>query len=164
MPSPKWIGPFKIKTLLENCHNKSQEWPPAANGVYVVSLKRWRGEPNRNSEAIYVGGNTGASKRFATRIGDLLADTFGFFDGGTGHHSGGQSIFGFCENKRVKPLNLFLGWKKYLIDPESKSSTPANCPRCQEILVYEYFNSKNGLLLNKNRPSKCKIHKARRKK
>ncbi|MCF8721780.1 hypothetical protein [Nitrospina gracilis] len=157
MSSPQWVGPFTIKQLLENCHNCEQEWPPDTNGVYVVSLKKWRGQPKRSSEVIYVGGNAGKSKRFATRIGDLFADIFGFYGGGTGHHSGGQAIYEFCNSKRTPPLELFIGWKKYLIDPKVKSSRFHNCPRCQELKLYEQFKG-IGDFLNKYRPRKCKKH------
>lgn len=154
MPSPKWIGPYTVKALLENCLSKLQEWPPKANGVYVVSKKNWRGEPKITGQILYVGGNTGKSERFTTRVGDLIADMFGFYDGKTGHHSGGQSINNYCANEKLSPLNLYLGWKKYLIHPESKSSSPSNCPRCQEIQIWKDLNP----LLNKNKPSKCKWH------
>ncbi len=155
MPSPQWIGPFKVKVLLENCMNKSQEWPAKDNGVYVVSKEKWRGEPKITNKILYVGGNTGKSERFATRIGDLIADMFGFYGGGTGHHSGGRSINKDCKNENLNPLNLYLGWKKYLIDPESKSSRPANCPRCHERTLYDDLKPK----LNKKKPSKCPWHK-----
>ncbi len=154
MSSPVWVGLFKIRDLLENIHSANQQWPPKANGVYIISKRLWRTKPNTNSEILYVGGNTGKSERFVTRIGDLMADLFGFYGGNTGHHSGGQSINKYCHENKIHPLNLFLGWKKYLISPESKSSAPSNCSRCQEVLLHADLSPK----LNKNKPSKCKWH------
>lgn len=104
---------------------------------------------------MYVGGNTGNSERFATRVGDLMADMFGFYGGDTGHHSGGQHIYEYCEKNKIHPLDLYLGWKKYLISPKSNSSVPSNCPRCQEVLLHDELDPKP----NRNKPPKCKWHK-----
>lgn len=138
-----WEGPFQIRDLLENSINEEHPWPPASGGIYLVSLNAWELEPTRECEPLYVGGNTGKSDRFCTRIGDLVADIFGFFDGGTGHHSGGQSLWKYCRKNGVKPLDLFLGW-----------GVEVSCPRCAEIEAYETLSPE----LNKKRPSRCPDH------
>lgn len=85
----RWVGPVTIDTLLENGVKGLQPWPPGADGVYLVSKKGWVRRPDRVCNPLYVGSNTGKSMRFRTRIGDLVADIFGFFvEGETGHHSG----------------------------------------------------------------------------
>src|SRR5688572_23416864 len=92
-PRLMWTGPYPISDYLENAISDAKEWrrrwPPAGGAVYLVSRYAWTGAPTTEAQPLYVGGNTGGSQRFCTRIGDLVADMFGFFDGDTGHHSGG---------------------------------------------------------------------------
>ncbi len=87
-----WTGPFRISDLLAACMDDDHAWPPASKGVYLVSRDDWQDSPSSACHPLYVGGNTGDSQRFCTRIGDLIADLHGLWDGGTGHHSGGQSL------------------------------------------------------------------------
>lgn len=96
-----WRGPCKIGDYLDNAITRTPSWdklwPPSSNAVYLVSLKRWKKKPTRNCVPLYVGGTTGKSRRFCTRVGDLVADLFGFYvPGHTGHHSGGQSLHQWC--------------------------------------------------------------------
>ncbi|MCB2185670.1 MAG: hypothetical protein KQJ78_04590 [Deltaproteobacteria bacterium] len=140
-----WLGPYKIRTLLENCLLDNQEWPRETKGVYLVSQNGWRDEPKLTSVVLYVGSNTGNSDRFRTRIGDLIADMFGFYGRQTGHHSGGANLWYFCYENSINPLDLYLGWKNYV-----------HCALCEENKLYDQFQSKH--LLNKKRPSECKGH------
>ncbi len=145
-----WTGPFLFRELLEGCLSDEQPWPPGSRGVYVVSQKKWKGAPGTACHPLYVGGNTGASPRFCTRIGDLIADLYGFFDS-TGHHSGGQSLFGWCKSNAVHPGSLFIGWATR--DPW--------CDRCAEVeLVNQLARSweDRRSLLNKKRPPACRVH------
>ena len=136
--SMKWIGPFKIDSLLDNCLDEWHPWPPEANAVYLVSQKAWKTRPTGDCIPLYVGSNTGRSPRFRTRVGDLIADMFGFF----AHSSGGQSLYNHCKQERINPKQLYIGW------------AGCSCMRCAENLLYDYLEPK----LNKVRPSRCLDH------
>src|SRR5258708_174393 len=94
--SERWIGPFQILELLEKSSLPDAVWPPDHGSAYLVTRRAWQGNPMPASGALYVGGITGKSDRFRTRIGDLLADSFGFYGKTNGHSSGGTSIHGWC--------------------------------------------------------------------
>ena len=148
-----WEGPFKIRELLRNCLSNEQGWPPASNAIYVISRKAWRINPGRKCDPLYIGCNTGDSKRFCTRVGDLIADMHGFWDGDTGHHSGGQSLYKWCKKNAIHPGELFIGWGK----------RRPWCSRCAEIDVFEsllvkWSSRKVVGLLNKKRPPGCPTH------
>ena len=148
-----WTGPFQIRELLERCLDQDQPWPPAAEGVYLVSRKQWTDNPTVVCGPLYVGGTTGKSNRFCTRVGDLVADMHGFWDGGTGHHSGGQKLYLWCEEHRINPGDLYIGW-----------ATAAEwCDRCAEIVAAKALIEpgvpwERSELLNKNRPPRCEVH------
>lgn len=104
------------------------------------------------AEVLYIGSNTGSSSRFVTRVGDLIADMHGFWGGGTGHHSGGQTLWKWCNHNRVHPGDLWLAWAK------------SSCVRCDERRRYHEFPratkddfSTKGLL-NKKSPPRCSQH------
>jgi hypothetical protein len=139
----KWIGPYTIDNLLEGMMNNTIPKPPESQSVYLISLKPWVTEPTAACDPLYVGSNTGKSKRFRTRVGDLIADAFGFFSAETGHHSGGQSINAFCMNNSLNFKSLFIGWAEQ-----------CECVRCGENNLFESLVPR----LNKNRPSACSIH------
>lgn len=148
-----WTGPFKIRCLLENCLERDQPWPPPSEAVYVVSRVKWRTAPGRNCRPLYIGSNTGKSERFCTRIGDLIADMYGLWDGDTGHHSGGQTLYEWCEQNVIHPGDLFIGW----------GTRKPWCGCCAEIEVVEsllgkWSNRKSVGLLNKKRPPTCRVH------
>jgi hypothetical protein len=84
--SPRWVGPFRLRELLENCITPGYPWPPERGGVYVVSERHWAGAPTRDARILSAGGNTSQSALFLTRVGSLIADMLGFWY----HHSGGQ--------------------------------------------------------------------------
>lgn len=139
----KWIGPITIDDLLNQVVAAVPTMPPVADSVYLISAKKWEGEPDASCDPLYVGGNTSTSERFRTRMGDLIADLFGFYGGATGHHSGGQSLNQYCRKHRISPKSLYVGW----LDR-------CRCRRCAEIGLFEQFHPK----LNKKRPSCCKVH------
>ena len=139
----KWIGPYTIDELLDSFLDSSRHRPPETNGVYLVSQKRWDGSPTLDCFPLYVGSNTGKSKRFRTRIGDLIADMFGFFGTETGHHSGGETLNGYCKQHQLNPKKLYIGW---IIE--------CCCVRCAEHQSYEQLKPS----LNKKRPARCKVH------
>jgi len=138
-----WIGPYQFRKLLENAHSRKPPRPGEVGAVYVVTRRRWRSRPSRRSGVLYVGGTTGHSRRFRTRIGDLIADTFGFFCRGTRRHSGGRSLYRWCREHRVNPMDLYIGWRDR-----------APCKRGAEVEEYERLRP----LLNKNRPPRCSKH------
>jgi hypothetical protein len=141
----RWVAPFRVKDLLERCLDyKNQKWPPDDNGVYVVSLKAWEDIPDKKCIPLYVGSTTGVSPRFRTRVGDLIADIFGFYsDDEIGHHSGGISIHKHCKRNRIIPLDLFIGWAE-----------KCSCVRCSEIEIYKRLKP----ILNKKSPPACVRH------
>ena len=138
-----WTGPFTIGALLEKCLESDRPWPPENPGVYVVTCKSWEGEPDEKAVILYVGSITGKSNRFVTRIGDLIADLYGFFGKDTGHHSGGRSLHEWCVTKRVHPSTLFVAWK-----------TDFPCARCAEYEVWEQLDPSE----NQIKPPRCKLH------
>lgn len=146
-----WAGPFRVRDLLDACLDDAQPWPPASNGVYVISRDDWQGAPSSACRPLYFGGNTGRSQRFCTRIGDLIADLHGFWDGGTGHHSGGQSLYRWCKANNVLPGDLFIGWA---------TGNPW-CDRCAENAIVRQLATswgERGELVNKSRPPVCRAH------
>lgn len=143
--STKWDGPYQIDELLDNCFDETRK-APEDKSCYVVSKVKWEKEPDISSQVIYVGGTTGNSPRFRTRVGDLIADAFGFFGEKAGHHSGGRKIHDHCKGIPLNPKNLYIGWL-----------VGVPCGRCAETALYNYFN-KEGKLLNKNRPPACTGH------
>lgn len=153
-----WAGPFRVGELLSRCLEDNQPWPPSTDGVYLVSQHPWTASPSTGCAPLYVGGNTGRSgrARFCTRVGDLLADMHGFWDGGTGHHSGGQSIYKWCKKSRVRPGDLFIAW----------ATRSPWCSRCAELDIISMFvgtwSARTHVgLLNKNRPPACAPHSRR---
>jgi len=139
----EWIGPYTINELLDSFLNRSHPRPPEVDGVYMISKKPWVGQPTSNCVPLYVGSNTGKSKRFRTRIGDLIADMFGFFGTETGHHSGGQTLHEYCVKEQLNPKRLYIAWVKN-----------CGCVRCIENKIYNQLQPS----LNKNQPTGCKKH------
>lgn len=148
-----WVGPFSFRHLLEHCLNDDQAWPPPGRAVYLVTQRPWSMAPTRDAGPLYFGANTGESDRFCTRIGDLIADLFGFWDGGTGHHSGGQKLYNWCKESNTHPSDLYLAW-----------ATSANwCARCAEnaladLVAPNWAARRANGLLNGNRPPTCGLH------
>ena len=143
MPREKWIGPFTIRELLDQAASEKPLLPPESMSAYVVSLTPWRRKPSVESGILYIGSNTGSSKRFRTRVGDLVADLFGFFGSETGHHSGGQSLHAYCRRNKIKPAGLYIGWL-----------AASDCVRCTEATLFRDLRPQ----LNKISPSICKLH------
>lgn len=136
----RWAGPFTIDELLDRCAGDWRLAPPQEGGVYLVSQRPWAGQPSPECQPLYVGSNTGKKPRFRTRIGDLVADLFGFYCASTGHHSGGQSLHRWCREYGVSPRDLYIGWVR------------AACVKCEENRVYDRLKP----CLNKRRPARCK--------
>lgn len=138
-----WVGPIKISGLLANCLNPTAPFPPAHGSAYLVTQHPWRNRPTKASVPLYVGGNTGQSERFSTRIGDLVADSVGLFTATRGHHSGGRSIRAWTLDNNVSPLDLYLAWV-----------APKHCHRCLEVELVAQLDP----LLNKRSPPACTWH------
>jgi hypothetical protein len=153
-----WTGPFLIRDLLNTCINDNRVWPPCERGVYIVTVKRWNiaTGPTVGSRPLYVGGNTGKGGRFCTRIGDVIADMFGFFGESTGHSCGGKKLHNWCRDYQVNPSQLFIGW----------ADRRPWCPRCAEIeaignLIGAWDRCREVGLLNEKRPPRCTAHDRR---
>lgn len=146
----RWVGPIKIKALLAACLETKNARPPNRGSAYLVTQRRWRFKPTAKSRPLYVGGITGRSHRFRTRIGDLLADIFGFYhmtNRKIGHHSGGRHIHQWCLKNQINPLNLYVAWIE-----------GNECHRCLEIRLHGSLNP----VLNRNFPPACNTHQQRR--
>jgi len=140
----KWIGPVKIDELLNQVVAKPSVMAPASDSVYLVSQKPWRDRPDASCEPLYVGSNTSATERFRVRVGDLIADMFGFYiKRKLGHFSGGKSLHKHCEDNHLNPKELYIGW-----------SSSCECGLNEEL---ELFNNLHPLL-NKISPPLCKRH------
>jgi hypothetical protein len=138
----RWIGPFKIQKILEDAPLPNAVRPPERGSAYLVTQRVWESNP-KASGVLYVGGITGKSDRFRTRIGDLLADAFGFYGKTTGHSSGGQSLHKWCLENSVRPLDLYLSWVE-----------ETQCHRCLEVSLYESLKPE----LNRVPPTRCRVH------
>ena len=139
----KWVGPFQVRQLLDRCLDERFPKPPESNSCYLVTQNRWRRSPSARSALLYIGGNTGTSKRFRTRLGDLLADMFGFYGGESGHHSGGQSIHKWCRINSVNPSELYIAWIE-----------GTECHRCLEGRLCRALQPE----LNQKTPDRCSVH------
>lgn len=130
----KWVGPFRVRDYLDNAISQSarwaKRWPPDGDAVYLVSQRKWAGQPTPGCGPLYVGGNTGRGERFCTRVGDLIADLHGFYGKTTGHHSGGQKLWVWCNEQRRRPGDLFLAWA---------SGGARWCAQCVEARLIEDF-------------------------
>lgn len=145
----KWFGSFRIDDFLAKCLDENHERPPESSAVYLISRHPWSGNFTLACHPLYVGGNTGGSQRFRTRIGDVIADMHGLFGGGTGHSSGGQSLYRWCCEKRITPGALHLSWATW-------AGSQPWCDRCAEIELYEACSGHG--LLNKQKPDQCNEH------
>jgi hypothetical protein len=141
----KWEGPITIDKLLDSAFNSNLPVPPLAPSVYGVSQTRWEIEPSADGNVLYVGSLFSSAPRFRTRIGDLVADLFGFFSdpGKKGHYSGAQTMHQFCLDNGINPRTLLIGWA---LDVE--------CHRYLENTLYDVLPPR----LNKVRPSPCRKH------
>ena len=146
----KWSNCYTIGQLLDNFKDlNGKKRPPESNSVYVITKNRWVSNPKSDSIPLYVGGTTGNSNRFRVRVGDLVADVFGFFNTEPkdakgnrrlGHHCGGIKLHNYCVKMKISPLDLHIGW---VINP--------SCHRCSELEIYEELNPQ----LNQKTPSSC---------
>jgi hypothetical protein len=138
-----WKGPFHLRQYLDRSIAPDQVWPPEEGGVYLISRAAWQGQPDDAAGVLYVGGNTGVSARFRTRIGDLIADLLGFWGDETGHHSGGIRMWQYCYDNKINSLDLYLAWQDDL-----------ECPRCAEFTLYNELHPP----LNRRHPNRCTKH------
>ncbi len=138
-----WCGPYTISTLLKNCLKEGIPRPPERDSVYLVSRRKWAESPTQKSVPLYVGSTTGVSARFRTRVGDVVADLFGFFGSETGHSSGGRSLHRYCRENGIHPNKLFIAWQDRCA-----------CARCEENRHFDSLRP----LLNQRRPSRCAAH------
>lgn len=138
-----WVGPFKIGDLLAHTVDGSIPLPPNSRSVYLISRHGWVSRPSKSSSLLYVGGNTGESERFRTRIGDLMANLFGFFSEETRRHSGGKRLHEWCKEHQINPLTLYIAW----VDG-------CACHRCLEVDLFQELQP----LLNRATPPACLAH------
>ena len=136
----EWVGPFLVRDLLAHSIDDSVPPPPEHGSAYLVSKNAWSGTPTSRCAPLYVGGNTGQSARFRARLGDGLADAFGFWVPRPGHHSGGESVHRWCRDNRINPLSLYRAWvARY---------------RCLEVDLVRSLSP----ILNRKNPARCKVH------
>jgi hypothetical protein len=143
-PGASWVSPCQIGEMLKWPLDRK---PPRRDTktAYVITRGKWDVWPNPDSEPLYVGGTTGKNPRFWTRLGDLIADLFGFYTDAktSSHHSGARSIRKWCRDNKVSPLELYIAWVK-----------GKTCHRCLETELYERLKP----ILNKSRPPHCQSH------
>ncbi|HEV3260942.1 MAG TPA: hypothetical protein VG013_29085 [Gemmataceae bacterium] len=140
MGEATWVGPYQVRFLLEHCLDDAQPWPPEDTGIYVVSELAWQVCPSQQARVLYVGGNPNNPVELRNLIGLLLKDMFGFWGDVTGSHSGGQTLWCYCHENTISPLNLYLGW-----------AVGISCSRCAENTFYDLLQPS----LNKKRPARC---------
>src|SRR5262249_40062412 len=138
-----WVGPFRLRGLLEHCMDERQPWPPESNGVYVVSERSWSGVPTKAAGILYAGGNTSQSPLFVIRVGLLISGMVRLYPGGLRRYSGGRWLYGYCTEKGFPPLDLFLGWVEGI-----------PCSRCAEAEVHRALEPS----LCKKVPARCTNH------
>lgn len=143
-PPSNWHGSFRIRDLLDGCIDKDQDWPTDEGLVYVVTTSTWNGEPSASAGPLYLGGTTGISGRFVTRIGDLIADMHGLYGETSGHSSGGQHLYEYAVKNQIRPGDLHIGW---LHDPMV-------CRRCAEVEWHQRLQP----TLNRITPPRCLTH------
>ena len=135
----RWVRPVKIRDLLGEAHKPTAIWPPAAS-AYLVTHREWRDVPDKASRPLYVG----ISGRMRQRLGDLMADMFGFHDveNNVGKHPGGRLLHKWTKDNRVTAFDLHLAWAEN-----------HDCHKCLEA----YWHKRLEPELNKVTPS-CKDH------
>ena len=103
----RWVGPFKLRDLLEKASDPNAIRPPPGAGAYLVTHREWSGEPDR-AKPLYVG----VSTQVRVRVGSMLADMLGFYNDkiGVGHHSGGRALHKWSHANKVSPFDLHLAW------------------------------------------------------
>src|SRR5947209_3719162 len=74
-PGLRWIGPFRLRDYFDRCIDPTQERPPEAPGVYVVSRNSWNPRPSASCQPLYVGGNPKKPTYFRRRVGFLVMRT-----------------------------------------------------------------------------------------
>lgn len=148
----RWTGPFQIRDYLNNTISRrrlwQERWPPEGKAIYLVSDRSWRGTPKG---ALYVGGCTGQRDRFVARVGDLIADLFGFFGEKQGHHSGARRLWKWCDVRRIHPMELWLAWSQPPCPACAERELFASLPRAEK----ENYKKSDGLL-NRWTPPVCK--------
>lgn len=160
-----WAEPCTIRDLLDRCARDDSARPPVGPSVYLITERFW--EPSRYEDdwdriraakPLYVGDNSKNPQRFRTRVGDFIADLFGFcvlrdkdLDGqgdGTGHHPGARRVREWCHERpddpdlRGDPSLLWITWLE-----------SCDCGHCAE---WQSFWELNGSLLNRNTPPQCR--------
>lgn len=142
----EWVGPQRLRDYLETVTNVDHIWPPqdTTNSIYVVSLRPWYRTPSKSDHYLWVGGCRDDSSCIFDRISAFVNDALGFYGGKNSYRSiGGQKVYQWCRDNKVKPLDLFIAW-----------AVDVPCRRCAE---------RNGIvtlepICNKIAPPRCKIH------
>ena len=139
-----WAGPIKIHELMDSGIGGGAIWPHEFEGVYMVSARSWDRKPDETCRPLYVG-STGVLRK---RVGDLIADTLGFFIEKNGrmlavHSAGGQSLYRYCRAEKLLPRTLYIGWIEN-----------CSCLRCAEDFAIYWLEPS----LNKINSPKCKEH------
>ena len=133
-----WVGPSRLRDLLENCMAPDYPWPGEVPGIYFVSERAWHGVPIQECGPLWVG----KTSVLLRRMGELLSDMLGFFGNRTGRNPGGWKVWYHCEKQGLHPLDLFIAWT---VDPV--------CPSCEERVVDRLLRP----ILNDRRPG-CQLH------
>jgi hypothetical protein len=151
----RWSKPIQIKKLILECVELAGDdptvWPPETASVYIVTHKEWHGEdqqPTTANKPAYVGSNSKNPKLFRRRVGDLIADLFGFCGEKLGHHAGAMRMHRHFRQLKIPPHDLYIAWAVKL-----------DCTKCLERGLIQTFKKEENdptKFFNKSVPSICK--------
>jgi hypothetical protein len=161
----RWRPPIQVRALLEACELDDGARPPVGPSVYLVTAEPWgplgQGdvwEEIKKARPLYVGSNTKNELRFRTRLGDFIADLFGFYAlqredqlprAGTGHHPGAREVRKWCRKNGVRPFELCISWYEPNCDccacgeyeawdrlrPRCNGRSPTRCRRAHDEVL-----------------------------
>jgi hypothetical protein len=141
-----WIGPFRLRDLLDRTGGFDQSLLHLGLGLYVFSLNSWEGEP---TDLLYLGsGHATATTDLFYRIGNEVTSALGFNSRIVeAAGSGGILLSEYCRANAINPLDLRLGWR----------TLTGWCPVPEELALYRlHRNNRSPRLLNSQLP-RCNL-------
>ncbi len=138
-----WIGPYKLRDLLDRIGGAEPRIFPEDKGLYVFSLNSWTKEPN---DLLYLGSaHATDSTNLCHRMGNEVISALGFHGAIAGAGSGGIKLSEHCRREDTNPLDLRLAWCIF---------SEGMCPVPDERALYEqHKNKRSPRLLNEKLPT-----------
>lgn len=135
-----WVGPHKLRDLVDRPGGLDPAIVPENPGVYVFSLDAWQHDP---ANLLYLG----SSHNLFQRTCDSIPSALGFCSNTVGASQGGWLVSGYCQRNRENPLDLYFGW---VVLPKGI------CPvLCEQKLHARHYQRLSPLLLNGPRVNAC---------